>query len=50
MHKCSECKTEMEFKAEISSEEGLLFFQCPNCKNVELRVRQYESDLRMSYP
>ncbi len=41
----------MESKGEISDDGSIIFYQCPKCKNVEIRARLYvENGLRMTYP
>ncbi|MGD6852546.1 MAG: hypothetical protein ACQCN6_10855 [Candidatus Bathyarchaeia archaeon] len=40
----------MESKGEISEDGTIVFYQCPNCKNVELHNKQYSNDLRLTYP
>lgn len=50
---CPKCKTEMKPKGSVedASEAGtVIVFQCPECKNVEMRWKECDSEFRMTYP
>jgi hypothetical protein len=50
MHKCSQCKTAMEAKGEMSDDGEIIFYQCPKCKNVEFHSVYCDSQFRLTYP
>jgi uncharacterized protein with PIN domain len=53
MKKCPKCDTPMEPKGELdesAQDQSRVFYQCPNCKNIELLVRQFNHEFSMSYP
>jgi DNA-directed RNA polymerase subunit M/transcription elongation factor TFIIS len=52
MHKCPKCGTEMEAKGELedSSEQQSIFLQCPKCKNIELKAKQFNHWFSLDYP
>jgi len=52
MQVCPKCGAPMDPKAEVdlSEVQSAIFYQCPKCKNVELRALKYNGDLRLAYP
>lgn len=50
---CPQCNVPLEPRGEFGSFsrfESIVLYQCPKCKTVELRARQYKTDVRVTYP
>ena len=43
----------MELKGAVegfSDDGSIIFYQCPNCKNIQIYAKQFNNQMRMAYP